>query len=721
MPFYDNIDDVPNIDLLVDVNNLEGETQMGKTQILGSQIKDQSILADQISVYTLGDTGNHIVTDLQTEILALASGAGVADTGLSGEIYTRASADTVITNNLSTELVTRASADTVLTNGLSTELVTRASADTVLKNNLSTELITARSAELANSTAISTELVTRASADTVLTNGLSTETSTARAAESANSTAISTELVTRASADTVLTNGLSTELVTRASADTVLSTSIVTSESVAKGYADSQDVIVLASAKSYADSIASGLNLHEEVRLATDGIPLPACTYVAGVNPIHPGVGATLTGDAGGLLVIDGKDVVATNRVLVMGQANAVHNGIYTVTATGGDTSMFVLTRALDYDGDPQGEASEGDYFFVTDGDTQRDASYTQVTLSPDVVGTSELVFALFGRAEQIIAGAGLKRTANTLDIDIVDISPVITAVDSADLLIISNHTGDVISKITAANLIAPASSGISTEASTARSAELANSTAISTEVVGRTAAVSTVTSGLSTELVTRASADTVLTNDLSTELVTRASADTVLTSGLSTELATRASADTVLTNNLSTEVVGRGLAVSTVTSNLSTELVTRASADTVLTNGLSTELVTRASADTVLTSSISTEVINRGAAISTATSAAVVREATVLSDAQDYTDLAVGNLPVRAKQIFTATAGQTIFVLTYTPVAVTELVFLNGLAQVEGDGASFDYELSLVAKSITFSYPLAVGEVVVATYQHVV
>ena len=62
---YSNIDDVPNIDSLVDVRNLLGENQMTvtRTQILGNQIKDLSIIAGQILI--TNDSGTN---DLQSEI-----------------------------------------------------------------------------------------------------------------------------------------------------------------------------------------------------------------------------------------------------------------------------------------------------------------------------------------------------------------------------------------------------------------------------------------------------------------------------------------------------------------------------------------------------------------------------------------------------------------------------------------------------------------------------
>jgi hypothetical protein len=95
---------------------------------------------------------------------------------------------------------------------------------------------------------------------------------------------------------------------------------------------------------------------HQAAALASTG-PLPACTYNNG--PTSNGVGATLTGNANGLLTVDGVSAAVGLRILVKDQANPVHNGIYVATAAGDSTHPFILTRAVDYDDST--DIAEGD------------------------------------------------------------------------------------------------------------------------------------------------------------------------------------------------------------------------------------------------------------------------------------------------------------------------------------------------------------------------
>jgi hypothetical protein len=79
------------------------------------------------------------------------------------------------------------------------------------------------------------------------------------------------------------------------------------------------------------------------VRLATTTV-LPACT-AAGA-----GIGKTLTGNAVGVLAIDGRDVVLGDLVLIKNQAATADNGVYMMTVEGTPAVAFVLTRAVSFD-----------------------------------------------------------------------------------------------------------------------------------------------------------------------------------------------------------------------------------------------------------------------------------------------------------------------------------------------------------------------------------
>lgn len=72
---------------------------------------------------------------------------------------------------------------------------------------------------------------------------------------------------------------------------------------------------------------------------------LPANTYANG----SLGLGATLTATVNGALSVDGAAVQAGQRILVKNEATQANNGIYIVTATGGASAPYILTRTIDF------------------------------------------------------------------------------------------------------------------------------------------------------------------------------------------------------------------------------------------------------------------------------------------------------------------------------------------------------------------------------------
>jgi hypothetical protein len=168
--------------------------------------------------------------------------------------------------------------------------------------------------------------------------------------------------------------------------------------------------------KDYADSIASGINFHQSVRLATTAA-LPAYIYNNGVS----GVGATITGVVNGALSIDGVAVVSGNRVLVKNEIGAAeaYNGVYTVTQVGSGAAVYILTRASDFDtaGTGVDQIDAGDFFLVTAGTTLANTSFVQQTPLPIVVGTTGLTFIQFGAPITYSAGTGLTLTGTVFSI----------------------------------------------------------------------------------------------------------------------------------------------------------------------------------------------------------------------------------------------------------------------------------------------------------------
>jgi hypothetical protein len=126
----------------------------------------------------------------------------------------------------------------------------------------------------------------------------------------------------------------------------------------------------------------------------------------------NSGVGATLT-NAGTqtALVIDGVTLSVSDRVLVLAQASAFQNGVYTVTNVGSGATNWVLTRATTenvYNPNSPNGLGEGDYFYVTSGLTGIGQSYVMTTAGTIIFGTTNLVFSEFSSSQVYFAGTGL-------------------------------------------------------------------------------------------------------------------------------------------------------------------------------------------------------------------------------------------------------------------------------------------------------------------------
>lgn len=168
-----------------------------------------------------------------------------------------------------------------------------------------------------------------------------------------------------------------------------------------------------AATKGYVDATRTGLSVKDAVRVATTANL--AATYNNGTS----GVGATLTNSGAQVaLSIDGISLSVGNRVLVKDQNTALQNGVYEVTNVGSGSTNWVLTRATDSDNSPAGEIGGGDFVFVQEGTSQADNGYVVTTDGAITVGTTSITWAQFSGAGQVIAGNGLTKTGNTLDVN---------------------------------------------------------------------------------------------------------------------------------------------------------------------------------------------------------------------------------------------------------------------------------------------------------------
>lgn len=154
--------------------------------------------------------------------------------------------------------------------------------------------------------------------------------------------------------------------------------------------------------KLYADSLRSGLDVKQSVRVATTA-------------------DITLSGTQ----TIDGVNVVAGDRVLVKNQSTAADNGIWVVAAGS-------WSRATDADSDA--EVSAGMFCFVEEGSSNADSGWVLSTNGAITLGSTSLSFAQFSGAGQITAGNGLTKTGNTLDVVTADAGRIVVNADSIDL-----------------------------------------------------------------------------------------------------------------------------------------------------------------------------------------------------------------------------------------------------------------------------------------------
>jgi hypothetical protein len=142
-----------------------------------------------------------------------------------------------------------------------------------------------------------------------------------------------------------------------------------------------------AATKAYVDSVAEGLHVHASVAAATEG-PVNLAT--------------------GGLLQIDGVQLVAGNRVLVKDQEAPVENGIYVVAAG-------AWTRAEDYDS--ANEIQSGDFVFVSAGTSYFSTGWVQIN-PVSTLGTDPIVWDQFSGAGTYLAGNGLELNGSVFEID---------------------------------------------------------------------------------------------------------------------------------------------------------------------------------------------------------------------------------------------------------------------------------------------------------------
>ena len=167
-----------------------------------------------------------------------------------------------------------------------------------------------------------------------------------------------------------------------------------------------------AASKAYVDAVKTGLDIKDSCTVETTA-DVSSWTYANGTA----GVGATLTASGNGVVALDSVNLTLNMRVLVKDQSPATENGIYYVSTAGAGGATLVLTRALD--ANQPAELTGGSFTFVEQGTTQAENGYVFTHNGEPTFGSgnTDLTVAQFSGAGQVIAGTGLTKSGNTINV----------------------------------------------------------------------------------------------------------------------------------------------------------------------------------------------------------------------------------------------------------------------------------------------------------------
>jgi len=206
--------------------------------------------------------------------------------------------------------------------------------------------------------------------------------------------------------------------------------------------------------KTYVDNLASGLDGKASVLVATTA----DITIATALN----------SGDT-----IDGVLLADGDRVLVKNQAAPAENGIYVV-----DASPF---RATDADAWDELVAA---YVWVEEGTVNQDTGWLCTVDAGGTLNTTAVTWTLFASATALIAGEGLAKTGNAIDLDLSDLTSLGATAALDDTLGIYDTDAVSTKKITVANLLNAHKYATTTNVGTAEGAVVVNHALNSTDVI---------------------------------------------------------------------------------------------------------------------------------------------------------------------------------------------------------------------------------------------
>jgi hypothetical protein len=145
-----------------------------------------------------------------------------------------------------------------------------------------------------------------------------------------------------------------------------------------------------AATKGYVDTAVVGIDWKASVRAATTA-------------------NVTLASDLENGDTLDGVTLATGDRVLVKNQSTGSQNGIYVVKASGAPDRST--------DADTGAELTSNFAVFVEEGTANADQGYVLTNDGAITVGTTALTFTQFTGLGQVVAGDGLAKTGNTLNV----------------------------------------------------------------------------------------------------------------------------------------------------------------------------------------------------------------------------------------------------------------------------------------------------------------
>lgn len=149
-----------------------------------------------------------------------------------------------------------------------------------------------------------------------------------------------------------------------------------------------------------------------------------ACKKPVRVATVSPGVLSDYVVGA----VVDGVSLRADDRVFVKDAVDQTTNGVWVIDATS------TPTRPVDF---KNGSSAAGSVIFVAEGTTNASSGWvcTSTALN-DTIGTHQLSFTRFTGLGAVVAGAGLAKSADTMNVNVDEFSLEI----SADALRLSSN-----------------------------------------------------------------------------------------------------------------------------------------------------------------------------------------------------------------------------------------------------------------------------------------